>query len=193
MKEKIRNLLVAGNSTMPKTVGIFNLPALTTCLPSEWCREHCYALKGRFCWSNVKSAHKWHLRQSRRTNFVDKMVKEIKRRKFLFVRVHISGDFYSEEYIAKWAAIARACSGVIFRTNTKRIDFLQFMKNILPGNFVVRESTDYTRKHRGFYSQAAIIGTTGTENFFTCHDNCLQCMFYCWLHRDINVVTSQVR
>ena len=46
--KRVRNLLVAGNSTMPRSVGIWNLPALKTCTPSAWCKKHCYALQGRF-------------------------------------------------------------------------------------------------------------------------------------------------
>ncbi len=122
------------------------------------------------------------------------MMAEISRRKSLkYIRVHITGDFYSKEYIDKWAKIAEMFPFIIFRTNTRRVGFLKYMKKVLPANFIVRESTDTTRKWSGVFPQAAIIGTPGSEKFFTCHDDCEACKFHCWNHRDINVVTSQIR
>ncbi len=192
--KRIRNLLVAGNSTMPRSVGVFNLPALKTCLPSRWCEKHCYGLQGRFLWHSVKASHEWRYRESLKKRFVRKIVGEICRRPSIkFVRIHITGDFYSREYIKKWAIIARGVPHLTFRTNTKRIDFLEYMREVFPSNVVVRESTDCTRKHYGYYAQAAIIGTPGTSDFFTCVDDCEKCSFRCWDNRRINVVTSQIR
>lgn len=191
--KRVRKLLVAGNSTMPKDVGIFNLPALETCLPSDWCREHCYALQGRFAWSNVKAAHQWRLEQSRKIDFVRRMEAEIRKSYFRYIRIHISGDFYDKSYVLKWAMIARKFSHKIFRTNTKQTTLLRYMLQEFPKNVVVRESTDLTRLSMGVYPQAAIIGTPGSEDFFTCVDDCEKCKFHCWHNPDINVVTSQIR
>jgi len=190
----MRKLLIAGNLTMPSSVGIFNIPPLLTCNPSSWCKENCYALKGRFLWSNVKEAAKWRYKQSLKKNFASRMIDEIARRKSIqYVRIHITGDFYSKEYIDKWAYIAAGFPHIIFRTNTKRINFLKYMKHIFPKNVVVRESTDNTRKHSGIFPQAAIKGTSGSDEFFVCHDNCEECNFYCWNNPEVNVVTSQIR
>lgn len=190
----MKKLLVAGNSTMPRCVGVFNLPALKTCLPSRWCEEHCYGLRGRFLWHSTKASHEWRHKESLKIGFVKRMIDEItSRRSLSFVRIHITGDFYSRLYVDKWATIARECPWITFRTNTKRIDFLEYMKEVFPRNIVVRESTDCTRKHYGYYPQAAIIGTPGSENFFTCTDDCEKCKFHCWDYPKVNVVTSQIR
>jgi len=190
----MRKLLVAGNSTMPSSVGIFNLPALFTCTPSPWCTKHCYALKGRFRWSCVKEACDWRYKQSLKKNFVEKVVDEIKHRPSIkYVWIHISGDFYSKEYIDKWAEIARNFPEIIFRTNTKRVDFLKYMKIKFSKNVVVRESTDPTRKSHNIFPQATIKGTRGSEGFFVCDDDCEKCKFYCWHNPKENVVTSQIR
>ena len=190
----MRKLLIAGNSTMPRSVGIFNLPALITCKPSPWCREHCYALQGRFIWKCTLAAHYWRYVQSLKHTFANRMIDEIRsRRSIQYVRIHISGDFYSKEYIDKWAETAREFPEMIFRTNTKRIDLLKYMKKVFPENVVVRESTDPTRKSRGVFPQAAIKGTEGSDGFFVCKDHCEKCKFYCWNHPDKNVVTSRIR
>ena len=102
----MKNLLIAGNSTMPSSVGIFNLPALKTCTPSVWCASHCYATKRRYVWANVVKAYTWRYRQSLRSDFVERMINEIQQRtNIIMIRPHISGDFYSTTYVRKWAEI----------------------------------------------------------------------------------------
>jgi ssDNA-binding Zn-finger/Zn-ribbon topoisomerase 1 len=188
-----RNLLVAGNSTMPPSVGIWNLPAIETCTPSPWCRKYCYACQGRFAWKNVREALAWRYRVSDRSDFASLMINEILRRKSIkFVRVHISGDFYNSYYVLQWSSIARQLPGITFRTNTKRQDLISLMKLHFPSNFVVRESIDETRKPTGLYPVAAIKGTPGSEGYFVCCNNCSKCRFYCWKHPEVNVVTGSI-
>jgi hypothetical protein len=187
-----KNMLTAGNSTMPTNVGIFNLPALKTCTPSPWCKEHCYALKGRFLWSPIKKAYAWRLKESKKDSFVYNMICEIKRRHFNWIRVHISGDFYSKEYVDKWAIIAEHFPQIVFRTNTKRVDLLKYMKRVLPNNFVVRESVDNSRLSSRIFSVAAIRYTAGTHHYFECHNDCEECKFHCWVNPLVNVVTGKI-
>lgn len=190
----MRKLLVHGNITMPKSVGVFNLPPLLTCTPSPWCRKNCYALKKRFVWKNVRETLVWRYKQSLRKDFVERIVREIKHSSNIrYVRIHITGDFYSKEYVDKWVEIAKSCPDIIFRTNTKRVSFLKYMKTKFSKNVVVRESTDSSRKSSSILPQAAIKGTEGSDKFFVCEDNCEKCSFYCWHHSKVNVVTSQVR
>lgn len=190
----MKKLLVAGNSTMPSSVGIFNLPPLLTCKPSRWCREHCYALKKRFLWKRTKEAHRRRYKQSLKPSFVERMIDEIKHRPSInYIRPHITGDFYSKEYIDKWAQIAKAFPSILFRATTRRIDFLRHMKKVFPKNVVIRESTDPTRKGSGIFPQASIRGTEGTEGFFVCMDDCAKCNFWCYHHPKANVVSGRIR
>lgn len=190
----MRNLLVTGNSTMPSSVGIFNLPPLKTCTPSDWCREHCYGLQGRFIWFTIKETLEWRYKQSLRDDFVEKMIDEIKRRKKIkYVRPHITGDFYSLNYLCKWLEIIKQCSDILFRVTTRRQDLLPFIKKHQPENFIVRESTDNTRESLGLFPQAAIQGVEGTEKFFVCIDDCEECKFHCYNNPAIDVVTGKIR
>lgn len=187
-------LLVAGNSTMPSTVGIWNLPADITCTPSPWCREHCYARSGRFCWPNVDEAINNRYIESMKPGFAGKMIDELSRRQTInFVRIHISGDFYNKEYVRKWAMIARWFPEIIFRTNTRRQDLLPYMVDRMPLNVVIRESIDPTRRPLGITPIHAIKGTPGSEGYFVCRDNCEECEFFCWHNRDRNIVSSKIR
>lgn len=188
----MKKLLIYGNSTMPKNVGIWNLPAEVTCTPSPWCSEHCYAKKGRFCWTNVSLAHYNRYERTFHPYFTDDMIEEIYTSNVRYVRVHISGDFFSREYVLQWKSIASELPDVIFRTNTRRRDMLQLIGKEFPDNFIVRESTDPTRKVTGHFSQHAIIGTPGSKDFFVCKNNCEKCKFYCWKNPEANIVTEKI-
>lgn len=187
-------LLVAGNSTMPSTVGIWNLPAVATCTPSPWCREHCYACKGQFCWPNVQEAVDRRYEESKDPGFSRKMIGELERRQTIqFVRIHISGDFYNKEYVRKWATVARRFPDIVFRTNTRRQDLLPYIVREMPKNVVIRESIDPTRKPLGIVPVHAIKGTPGSEKYFVCQDDCEKCGFFCWYNRERSIVTGKVR
>lgn len=192
----MKKMLIAGNSTMPSSVGIFNIPALKTCTPSDWCKEHCYALQGRFVWKPIKKAHEWRYKESLKDSFPYKMIKEIKRRRSLkWIRIHITGDFYSKEYVDKWNIVARSFPEIIFRTNTKRQDLIPYMFATFPPNVVLRESIDTTRKPLlpNLIPVAAIKGTPGSENYFVCKDDCEKCRFSCWSNKHIHVVSGVIR
>ena len=188
----MKNLLVRGNKTMPKSVGIWNLPAEITCTPSLWCLEHCYAKKGRFCWSNVVRSQYERYERTFDRHFHQDMWGEIANSKLRYVRVHIAGDFYSREYVKDWAGIARRLPKVLFRTNTRRRDLMPLINRIVPNNFVVRESIDPTRKSTGYFPSHAIVGTKGSEDFFVCKNDCEKCKFYCWKHPEIDVVSEKI-
>ena len=188
---RVRKLLVAGNSTMPRCVGIFNLPALKTCMPSVWCKKHCYALRNRFVWKSVIDALTWRYNRSCADNFVDEILSELSRRKSIeYVRIHIAGDFYDRKYVNKWAEVAKQRPDITFRTNTRRTDLMTYMKKVFPKNVIVRESTDSTRKHKGLFPQAAIEGTLGSKRFFRCCNNCEKCKFYWWMHPRVNIALA---
>lgn len=192
----MKNLLIAGNSTMPPCVGIFNLPPLKTCTPSPWCRKHCYGLQNRFTWKNVKASSQWRFQQSKRKDFVNRMSDEIHRRSFSYIRLHIIGDFYNEQYLVKWYDIIKqAPKHVLFRWTTRRQDLIPRMKQLFYDNqqVIIRESVDTTRIGTGKFPLAAINNTNGSEEFFTCIDYCSKCGFYCYRHPEINVVTQGIR
>ena len=124
--------------------------------------------------------------------FTDDMIEEIYTSNVRYVRVHTSGDFFSREYVLQWKCISSELSDVIFRTNTRRRDMLQLMRKEFPDNFIVRESTDPTRKVTGHFPQHAIIGTPGSKDFFVCKNDCKKCKFYCWKNPEANIVTEKI-
>ena len=187
----MRHLLIKGNTKMGLDVFIFNLPPLSTCRPTRWCRANCYALKGNFRFPSVSRAAKKRHSASQLPNFVDMVVEEIGRRHVAMVRLHSSGDFYSRAYVRKWIEVARRCPKTIFRTTTKRRDLAKEIRqlNRLP-NFIVRESLDCSSSQPTMGIGLAMVDNVpGVKEqaiqgkIFRCINNCPACGYTCWKKR----------
>lgn len=102
MRTSQRSLCAPGNDKLSKSVFHFDLPAGLTCPgKSELCSSKCYARKGRFNFPQVQDRLNWCYEQSKRDDFVDRMVEEIYRNGILLMRWHCSGDVYSPAYARK--------------------------------------------------------------------------------------------
>ncbi len=126
-----------------KTLGVrvfnFGIPAYKsasgklTCPFAKDCVKFCYARKGAYTWGNVKPAFEKRYELSKTDEFVDAMIAEILKKKPDYVRVHDSGDYYSEAYLKKWLMIAELLPDVRFYSYTNSVAMLQ--KTKLPNNF----------------------------------------------------------
>ena len=116
----LRALLALGNAKLGTSIHHFDLPAVSTCPGrSEVCESVCYATRGRFHTDQVRDRLRWCLRQSRRQDFTDRMVGEVRRKGALVVRVHVSGDFYDARYAGKWLSVFRRCRTATFYFYTR--------------------------------------------------------------------------
>lgn len=116
----------------------FGIPAYktasgkVTCPFADKCVKYCYAQKGAYNWGNVKPAFERRYEISKQDDFVEIMVSEILKKKVDYLRIHDSGDYYSNEYIYKWFAIANALPHVRFYSYTKSIPL--FLDKKIPEN-----------------------------------------------------------
>jgi len=150
--------LLTQNSKLKKTskelgVRVFNfgIPAYKsasgklTCPFADACVKFCYARKGAYVWSNVQPAFEKRYQLSKTDQFVNKMYKEIVKKKPDYVRVHDSGDYYSEAYLNKWIDIALLFPEVRFYSYTNSVLLLK--KATLPDNFDIIFSDSGKQKH----------------------------------------------
>lgn len=94
--ETVRPLLVAGNDKLSAGVWHFDVPAKKCCPGrSQLCSRHCYAARNRFEYPQVKERLAWNFEQSKRSDFVDRMVDEMYRKGVILMRWFVSGDLYS--------------------------------------------------------------------------------------------------
>ena len=135
-----------------------NLVTRNTCPGALACRAVCFAKQGRYNMPNVKGARSHNLSFSQSDGFVAGIIADLGRmRKVDTVRVHDSGDFYSQEYFNKWCEIARALPRLTFYAYTKS---LHLDLSGAPDNFRVTQSlggrydahVDLARPHSRIFS-----------------------------------------
>ncbi len=141
-----------GNSKLEKDNTIsFNIPAFRladgfkTCPMAGSCALVCYAMQGRYNMLNVAAPRDHNiawLRSHTMEEFVEAAVEDIGnlRNKWVRIRIHDSGDFYSEEYLDAWLAIALQCPHIDFYAYTKRVSLTARKRAIMPANFVLVQS-----------------------------------------------------
>jgi len=126
-------MLSKGNIRMK--IPTFSLPAIKTCKNSnELCRKYCYARKSEKRFKTVVESRKRNLKESKRLGFARKMIKEIKGIKNQYIRIHESGDFYSQWYLNKWFKICRENPNKVFLVYTQMSN-LNWKKK--PDNLIV--------------------------------------------------------
>jgi len=187
---KRRNLLKRGNHKLSNKQGIWTLPR-STCIGAGICRKYCYAKKME-SFPHVRESREWKLEQTKKESFISDMISEIKRRKIEIVRIHESGDFYSQEYLEKWKKIAKKLPNIRFYAFTKAFE-LDFSN--LPRNFIIIQSygSRYDNKIDKSRNTSRVIESVKElykieylcpyhdKDFFT---KCGECCDYCFNKRE---------
>ncbi|NKQ57319.1 hypothetical protein HFP15_31080 [Amycolatopsis sp. K13G38] len=120
-----------------RAIGVYNwtLPAwagrlpdgrtYNTCPSAGICRQVCYARHGTYLWPTVRAKHQANLMfvLDDPAGWEQAMLAELAAPKFRgrFVRVHDSGDFFSDDYTRSWLRIMRSAPDVTFYAYTKEI------------------------------------------------------------------------
>jgi hypothetical protein len=133
-------ILSHGNRKLPRRIAIFNLPRLETCpWATDYCKEICYARKAeRSIFYRCLPQRKRNYQLSLREDFADIMIAELSKIRKKKIRIHESGDFYSQEYLDKWIKIINHFPERTFVAYTKSM--LDFSKK--PDNFILLFSMD---------------------------------------------------
>ena len=157
----IKYMLTNGNREL-RADGIFtwSLPALAAkltsgknmlvCPSAGVCAQLCYARSGTYNFSNVKAAHVRNLESIVKDpqGWKAQLSEELKSKRYQggkSVRIHDSGDFFSEEYFLLWLEIAREHPNVFFYAYTKEVAMVK--RHELPANFVIIFSMGGTQDH----------------------------------------------
>lgn len=112
--------LLPGNDKTGKEIKQFSTPAVVTCHGmTPDCYFACYAQKGHFAGPNVIARFAENDTMRMQDDFVQRVIGQIASERIETVRVHVSGDFDSSEYIQKWIDIA---------TSRKRTQFFAYTR-----------------------------------------------------------------
>jgi hypothetical protein len=130
------------NWTLPAWAGRFaDGRTYNTCPSAGICRNVCYARNGTYLWPVVLGRHQANLRfvMDDPTGWENAMIAELGARKFhgAWIRIHDSGDFYSDDYVHAWRRICAARPDVNFYAYTKEVDrFRRLVEPDPPPNFL---------------------------------------------------------
>lgn len=141
---------------------IFNLP-VSKAVCGRQC-PGCYALKAQLRFpKTVIPYREARLTASKQPDFVNTIVNELSstRRSSRTVRIHEAGEFYSQEYINKWQAIATQLPQFTFYAFTKRIKDFNFSKLMSLPNVVIIDSLMHSSLNYGKL-------TSLSTSIFTC-------------------------
>jgi hypothetical protein len=136
-----------------KAIGVWNwtLPAwagrlpdgrtYNTCPSAGICAQACYARHGTYTWPVVKAKHEANLAfvLDDLQGWEYAMLAELAAPKFRggWVRIHDSGDFFTDRYLKAWLGICRAYSDTTFYCYTKEVDrFRRLVEPDPPQNFL---------------------------------------------------------
>jgi hypothetical protein len=128
-----------------------------TCPNAGPCAQFCYARSGTYRFSNVLASHTANLTRylDDRREWIEAIVAELGKRKFrpnlvardlpiesdgwlaewamiggAAVRIHDSGDFFSEQYVRDWLEIANRTPDVLFYAYTKEVTMFRSIPEV---------------------------------------------------------------
>lgn len=177
-----------GNAKLSKAVATFSLPAGHTCPGANECLAKTDRLTGKLtdgpnarfrCFAAMGEARATTVRVARWRNFdllqkaktVQGMADLIHKSipfGISYVRIHVSGDFFNEDYFKAWLNVAAANPKTIFYAYTKSLHFWVKHKKSLPKNFRLTASKggkldSLISKHRLKYAEVVFSEAEATE------------------------------
>jgi hypothetical protein len=150
LKERPKKLLSQNSELRPEGIYNWTLPAFAiklnngenfnVCPNAGACASFCYARNGTYLFKNVRGRHiqnlEYILEEPKR--WFTQMFNEVNQPKMLnkYVRIHDSGDFFSEGYLKMWILIASLTPQVTFYCYTKEVSmFKRVVEPNCPKNF----------------------------------------------------------
>ncbi len=152
--EPLLKFNLGGNAKLSKEIVTFSLPSGYSCPGASEClakadRETGKIIDGKNqkfrCFSAVSEvrpavrAQRWHnfvlLRKAKTRKAIHDLIVASFPRGAKIVRIHVGGDFFSQEYFSAWADVAKRFYNCVFYAYTKSIHFVKAHKEPLPDNF----------------------------------------------------------
>lgn len=143
----------AGNAKLDTRIATFSLPAGHSCpfarecfskadkltgklIDGKHCRFRCFAASQEAAYPNVRAQRWQNYSTLKNESSINKMATVIENSLpgSVYVRVHVSGDFFSEKYFLAWLEVAKRIYRTTFYGYTKALPFLTAFKKSIPPN-----------------------------------------------------------
>lgn len=156
-----------GNAKLSVSIATFSLPAGHSCpfarecksqtdlltgkvIDGQHCRFRCFAATNEARATNVRK-QRWHnfniLKDARKVEKTAEILQASLPLDMEKVRVHVSGDFFTEQYFLAWVNVAMSNPLNTFYGYTKALPFLVKYGKYLPNNFRFTASRGGTHDH----------------------------------------------
>lgn len=181
------NRLANGNSKLYNIL-IFDLPAVRTCLNCNDCKATCYARKAERQYTDTRIFRDCNLQLflSNRELLKELIILQLSNSKENVIRLHSSGDFFSQEYIEFWCEIIKLFPLKKFYAYTKVKGILNFHYIECLNNFNLIESyvhgnlnygnIEYCHSLNNQYNTFICPATKESDIKFRCGLNCTYCV-----------------
>ena len=144
-----------GNAKLDKTIHTFSLPAGHSCPGADICLAkadrdtgkitdgknqeiRCFAASQEALYTNTRKA-RWHnydlLKEVKTLAKMQKLIKESLPKSAEIIRVHVSGDFFNQNYFDAWLNTAIANPSIKFYAYTKSVNYWMARTDLIPDNF----------------------------------------------------------
>lgn len=161
-KQEAQQIFTKGNHKLDSGIITFDIPA-TQDICGRIC-EGCYAIKAQKLYKAVLPSRERKLELSKQPSFVGLATSAINVLNPNYVRLHASGEFYSQEYVDKWYEIAKQLPSRAFYAYTKRLSDFNFQGIKALPNFVLVNSL-----HGGRINYGAL--SDNKSNLHVCPDH----------------------
>ena len=171
--------LSTGNGKLrTEKIASFGLVAGVTCPGADLCNSSrfCYAQNGRYLMSDAMRVRTENFLSSKQSHFVTSMTTLLRSlpKAWNTIRLHDSGDFYSQEYVEKWEEIITKNNDKFFYAYTKSLS-LDLKKIITLENALIIQSEggkydrllDYSKAHAKIFSSEQELEKSGYVNATT--------------------------
>jgi len=186
-----------GNTKLGKILNI-SMPSYYSCPGhSQWCAKECYALRYQKQYKNCRIIYDNNFEISKDPNFSDIVINKLSQTHDSPIRIHVSGDFYDENYINSWIKICSSLPDLKFWTYTRSWMIPNLLDNIRElnqlKNIQIFLSTDTTMPDPpSDFRVAYIVDDTRAKGFRCAHDlkikkSCLECG-YCFNTKNGGVI-----
>ncbi len=135
----MQKLLSLGNGKLDKSILGWSITPIKSCLNCAQCKDDCYAIRPYNRWPVVKMAWDRNFALAKQGTFSAPIIDQIKRSKNCSaVRVHVAGDFFSQDYVDAWVDIVKSCPEIRFYAYTKvsHLVDLSTLKNLHNFNLI---------------------------------------------------------
>lgn len=181
------------NSKLGKIANTSTIP-IKDCINSEHCRRDCYAVKAWRQYPAVREAwsHNSHMWRDEPWNAFKTTHEWLAKHKPAYFRIHVAGDFLSQEHYGCWVSLANLHPDTKFLAFTKStsLDFSELPANlkVIASQWPGMPTWQNNLPRRAWVQDGS--ETRIPDNAFVCPGKCDECL-ECWQDSTVDIVFEE--